>query len=254
MSFAEEVAKRLPAGMNLPDAFAAVFDWAEAEGQAGVLTRADPEAFESRYLTIYPLEAMDEPGASYVLFRLDGPPYPEPIPEGVTARLVTIADAAGDGGKMGFWLDDAGKQWVVNIDHGTPYLLTDDPLAALQFLALGYPEPAALPDASLTAAQAAIEWGGEPPLIPDGYRAFLTDTFGLRIPATAADLGIIIPAPDDTTDPVRAWLSAAMPVPDGPVFGQSPERPLVITRDMQAYLDADAIRALQDTFDYVILE
>ena len=253
MTFAEEVAARLPEGMTLPAPFAAVFDWAEAQGQAGVLGHGDPGAFSSRYLSIYPPEAMDEPGASHVLFRLDGPPFAEPVPEAVRERLVTIADAAGDGGKLGFWLDDAGQQWVVVIDHGWPYVLTDDPLVALTFLAMGYPEPAALPEAGWTAAEAALRWGADPPLLPDGYRAFLSRRFGVTHPARAADLGIAIPPPDDQTDPARIWLIRVMPQQEGTV-GQTPETPFIITKQMQAHLDDETIALLRQTYDYVVLE
>lgn len=207
MSFAENVRAKMPEALVLPDAFAAVFDWAEANGQKGRFTHTDA----GEYLSIYPLEVMNEPGASYVIFHAEGPPLAEPIPAEISARYVSIATAAGNGGKMGFWLGDAGVQQVVIFDHGWPYVLTSDPLVALQFLAMGYSEPAALKDPTMTAAAAAAYDDWDEPILPDGFHAFLKERFGVTPPTTAAALGITIPDYDDMSDPMRQWLDKHMP-------------------------------------------
>ena len=205
MSFADHVRAALPEALHLPDAFAVVFDWAEGHGHLGAFPKGQP------YVSLYPTALMNEPGASYLIFHPDGPPLATPIPEDIVQRYATIATAAGDGGTMGFWLDDTGKQQVVIFDHGWPYVLTDDPLKALLFLAIGYSEPAALTNASFTAQEAADDWGADTPLLPEAFRQFLQTQFGVTIPDRASDLGLAVPKYEDMTDPMRQWIRKLMP-------------------------------------------
>ena len=250
MTFADDYRAALPGGLHLPDAFAAVFDWAEAQGQHGRFSHGDPATFSNRFLSIYPQEVQNEPGASHVLFRFDTAPVHQP-PAEVHDRYATVARAAGDGGTMGFWRDDDGRQRIVIFDHGTPYVLTDDPLVALRFLAIGYPEPAALPDAGLTAAQAAAAWGADEPILPDGFRDLLQAEFGVTVPARAADLGIVIPAPDDMSDPMRRWLADLMPADDAVQRGLSEDSPLIIDAGTAAIIGPDGIARLRETFPFI---
>lgn len=202
MSFADDVRAKLPKALHLPEPFAAVFDWAEARNQVAKFNNASGRS----YLSIYPIDQLNADGASYLIFHAEGPPLAEPIPQDITARYASIATAAGDGGKMGFWLDDNGMQQVVIFNQGWPHVLTSDPLVALQFLAVGYPEPAAITDANLTAAETAKAEGYDTPLLADDYRAFLRDSFGVILPDTAAELGIVVPDDDDMSDPMRQWI------------------------------------------------
>lgn len=254
MTFAEEVTARLPDGLHLPEAFAATFGWAEAQGFAVTHDRPMDDPFRQRSLLIYPPSLRDAPGASYVAFSFEpGPPLHAPPPE-VVRRIVTLAVIAGDGGTLSLWLDDSGTQWIVVFDHGIPFVLTDDPLVALQFLAIGYPEPAAIGDATRTAAEIAARDGWEPPLPPAAFRAFLTDRFGVKTPDRASDLGITIP-PGDAPDPIRDWLDVHMPEPDAlPLPGSSPDHPFIITRDLRDLLDDQTLQGLRDAYDYVVEE
>jgi hypothetical protein len=253
-SFADEVRARLPAALHLPDAFAAVLDWAEAQGWRDVFRRGDSADFGSHFLSIYPPDQMDAPGASYVIFNFEaGPPIHAPT-EPMLARIATVAKIAGDGGRLGFWCDEDGKQWVVVFDHGVPYVLTDDPVAAVQFLGLGYPEPACLEDATLSPEQVTAYRRAPPILLPQAYRDFLTTRFGHPLPRTAADLGITIPAPE-APDALRDWMEAEIPTtPASVVPGSSPDAPFIITKAMQAVLDGPAIAVLQASFDHVEIE
>ena len=250
MSFADDYRAALPGGLHLPDAFAAVFDWAEARGQRGRFTHGDQAQVSNAFLSIYPLDVLEEPGASHVLLRFDTAPIHDPPTEALE-RYATFAQAAGDGGTLGFWRDDDGRQRIVVFDHGVPYILTDDPLVALQFLAIGYPKPAALTDAGLTALQAAEAWGAEEPILPDGFRGFLTARFGVTIPARAADLGIAIPQPDDMSDPVRRWLADLMPADDAVQPGLSADNPLIIDSGTAAIIGPDGIARLRETIPFI---
>ena len=180
-----------------------------------------------------------------------GPPLHEPPPE-VMARIVKFASAAGDGGCLSFWVDDNGQQRIVLFDHGMPFVLTDDPLVALQFLAMGYPEPAALNDATLSPAAYALAEGYDPPLLPTAFRTFLEDRFALSIPNSAADLGITIPS-DTASDPVRDWLSEVMPEPElGHIPGFTPENPFVITAELREIVGEDGIAGLRAAYPYIV--
>ncbi|NNE88773.1 MAG: hypothetical protein HKN27_11910 [Silicimonas sp.] len=205
MTFAQHVREALPAALHLPKAFADVFDWAEAAGQNATFPKGQP------FLSIYPLDQMNEPGASYLIFHPEGPPLAKPIPSEICERYATIATAAGDGGKMGFWLDDTGTQQIVIFDHGWPFVLTDDPIKALQFLSIGYPEPAALENASFLLREAVEYQGSEPPIVPTAFQEFITNHFGVDVPLRCSDLGLFIPEFEDMSDPMRQWMDRVRP-------------------------------------------
>jgi len=252
--FTDQVRARLPDALHLPEAFAITFDWLEGQGFSIQATMQDTPEFQQQALLIYPPDMANAPGASHVAFRVEaGPPMHAPPPEAL-ARVASVATIAGDGGSLAFWLDDLGKQQIVVFDHGWPYVMAADPLVALQFLAIGYPEPAALTDAGMTAAEAAAFDGAPPPVLPHAYRAFLEQQFGVTIPPRASDLGITIP--DGTAqDPMRDWYSridseaALYPMP-----GQHPDHPFLLTRALREALDDETIRLLRDSYDYVTEE
>ncbi|MBF9042364.1 hypothetical protein HKCCE4037_03435 [Rhodobacterales bacterium HKCCE4037] len=249
MSFAQDLREHLPDGLILPDPIAEAMDWVEAQGWGGVYTHRDPDAFSSRYLSIYPPEVRDQLGASLVVFTYEaGPPLHEPPPEAMN-RIATIASIAGDGGTLSLWRDNAGKQWFVVFNHGDPHVLTDDPLVALQFLAIGYSEPAALIDATLTPHEEARD---VPIILPDAFRAFVEDRFDVQVPARASDLGITIP-PNDARDPIRLWIDQIMPEPEiGSIPGMTAGNPYVITRDLRLALGDEGIAVLREAYEFVI--
>lgn len=197
MSFAGDIRAALPPALHLPDAVAQTMDWLEAQDHGGTFTHG-----HEPFLGIYPSDLRDAPGASFVLFHHEaGPPFHDP-PAEVTARIASIAKIAGDGGTLALWADPSDIQKIVVFNHGIPYVLTEDPLIALQFLAIGYSEPGALIDPTLTAADQAHHDMVDPPLLPTAFRAFLEETFHVTIPARAADLGITIPP--DTSPLIRS--------------------------------------------------
>ncbi|WP_339987606.1 hypothetical protein [Gymnodinialimonas ulvae] len=237
--------------MTLPEPFTQTFDWLEAQGWGGIFTRLDQEAFSSRYLSIYPPDVRDEYGASFVLFRFEaGPPLHDPPPQAI-ARITTIAKIAGDGGTLSFWLDDDGKQWITVFNHGIPHVLTDDPIVALQFLAIGYSEPGALTDPNVTPLEAQY---GDPITVPKAFQDFISATFGVSIPARASDLGIVIP-PESAPDPLRAWLDEVMPEPEiGAIPGMTAENPYIVTPELREILGDAGVAALRRVYEFVIEE
>ncbi|MEX3017181.1 hypothetical protein [Gymnodinialimonas hymeniacidonis] len=258
MSFSDTFKAQLPNGMSLPDAFADTFDWLEAQGWAGQLTyHPDPESFARNYLSIYPPKKMEHPNASFVLFSFEaGPPLAQP-PKDVKDRFVKLATIAGDGGILALWLDEKDAQHFVVFNHGIPHVLTQDPLVALQFLAIGYPEPAAA-NPNLTAEEQALQDGGDPPLLPEAFRSFLEERFDVVIPARASDLGIVVPA-DDASDPVRDYLdrfmpedsSAAAPHIEFSMLGLVPDQPFAITPELRSVLSDAQFDAIRQAFPYI---
>ena len=247
MSFSDSIRAALPDALHLPDAIAQTMDWLEAQGHGGTFTHGgDP------FLGIYPPDLRDAPGASFVLFHHEaGPPFHEP-PAEVTARIASIAKIAGDGGTLALWADPSDAQHVVVFNHGIPYVLTSDPLVALQFLAIGYSEPGALTDAMLTAPQQTTQDMAEPPLPPSAFRTYLETTFQITIPACASDLGITIP-PDTAPDPIRDWLDAMIPEPDpATIPGLTAENPYPITADLREALGDEGIAILRESYPFVI--
>lgn len=247
MSFANTIRTALPPALHLPDAIAQTMDWLEAQGHGGTFTHGGEP-----FLGIYPPELRDAPGASFVLFHHEaGPPFHEP-PEDVTARIASIAKIAGDGGTLALWVDPTDTQHLVVFSHGIPHVLTSDPLVALQFLAIGYTEPGALTDPSLTADQNAAQDRTEPPLLPTAYRTFVEGTFGVTIPPRASDLGIAIPA-DTAPDPIRDWLDQMMPEPDpATIPGMTAENPYILTRQLREILGDDGVAILRESYPHVI--
>ncbi len=255
MSFANDMRAHLPEALTLPDAFATVFDWAEARGQAGVFTNQDPSDFLSRYLTVYPLAQAFDPSMSHVLFNLQlGPPLHEPPPE-VASRVASIARIAGDGGTLALWRDDEDRQRIVVFNHGEPHVLTDDPVVALQFLAIGYVEPGALLYPDLTAAEQAIEHGSDtPPIPPTEFQAFVKSEFGVEVPERASDLGIVIPE-EGGPDPIRDWLDELMPEPEiGEIPGMTAENPYIVTRELREMMGDEGVAVLREFYEFVIEE
>lgn len=223
--FAQNLAKLMPAGITLPPELTQTFDWMEDQGWLHIREGGAPE---DHWLAFYPAEYIGHPVASHVTFGGTAMPFtdhwsaPDPA---IDARIAEIGETSGDGGRVAIWLDGAGKQQFVHIGHDTLGIITDDPLVLLQFLAMGYPEPGALPTTTLTPTQASLAYHGassladigpeDQPVIPTALQRFLKDRFGLDIPATAHDLGIT-DFPEyhsDTTDPFALWIAASTPEP-----------------------------------------
>ncbi len=203
-SFVDDMRGRLPPGMVLPEALAALFAWIEARG----LLHGSQRFEGDRYGT---LQALDEPvHGTVVLFRVETQAQatestrwldrtPDPA---LARRLVPFARTGSDGSHAAFWLDDAGRQHVVQLgSEGLACYLGATPLDFLRLCAVGYSEivvaldaPGEPPDDPVTALNAPfVDW--------------LVSTFRTTVPRTAAS--IVGDAPGtDGNDPFVAWLRA----------------------------------------------
>lgn len=262
MSYANELRQRLPKGMTLPEPFAQTFDWLEAQGWTTSHGLPGDDPFAQQSLLIYPPDFEPAHQASMVSFAYEpGPPVFAPPAEALE-RITTFATIDGSGGCMSFWLDDAGKQWIVVFNHGYPHVMTDDPLVALQFLAIGYLEPGTLLEPTMTVADCAeldAYLPEEMPIPPEGFRAFLTETFGVTIPERASDLGIRIPEAG-ASDPIRDYMRRIMPEDayeeheGDSVLGFVKAQPFVISAKLREHLSDAQLHALRLNFPFIVEE
>ncbi|WAJ26503.1 hypothetical protein [Antarcticirhabdus aurantiaca] len=206
MDFAQEMDKRLPAGMGMPGEFAALLQEIEARGWT-----MPSERHPGDRLGLLGSEAELQDGVvTTVLFR--GAPESEArdfgrdwfgdvVPD-IERRLVPFARTGGDGSYAAFWIDDAGEQRIVHLgSDGVTCLLGGTPLDFLRLLAIGYDEI-----------------GGDclagPHLPPDtpgrnaAYRDWLSARFGVSVPATAAEILGEVPdgLAEDSADPLWRWV------------------------------------------------
>lgn len=222
--FAQNLARLMPDWVTLPPALITTFDWLEDQGGLRIRGAGAPHEHS---LSIYPPELQNHPNASHVAFAAAEQGYTAhwevPDPQ-IDTRIAQIATTSGDGGRVAIWRDDGGTQHFVHIGHDTLGILTDDPLVLLQFLAMGYPEPGALPLTGLTPSQAFLDAHGvarlsdlpaqDHPVPPTALQGFLKREFGLDMPRSARDIGIADFAQyhDDTTsDPFALWLGHVTP-------------------------------------------
>lgn len=225
-TFAQNLMKLAPNWVILPPELIETFDWLEDQGWLTIREGGQPE---DHILFIYPPEARDQLGASHVVFGGTTIKYTEhwSTPNAdVDNRIFEIATTAGDGGRAVIWLDENGKQQFVQMGHDNAGIITDDPLVFMQFLAMGYIEPASLEQTDITPLQNFFDYHGvydldeivadERPVSPNAFQQFLKQRFGLNMPDTARDIGIntfteyLDP---DTTDPFARWLNSVTPEP-----------------------------------------
>lgn len=218
--FTQTLVSLLPAGITLPPELTMTFDWIEDQGWLKIRGDGRPE---DHSLLIYPPAHQNHPVASHVAFGNTALPYTghwsTSDPE-VDSRIFEFGETCGDGGRVAIWLDDSGKQQFVHISHDSLGIISDDPLALLQFLAMGYPEPGHLPRTDITPVQAYLDYHGvesldsfgpdKQPVFPTELQGFLKQRFGLEMPATAREIGIMdFPAyhAPETIDPFARWIT-----------------------------------------------
>jgi len=225
-TFAQNLMKLAPDWATLAPELIETFDWLEDQGWLTIRKDGQPEHYT---LLIYPPELANHFGASHVGFGGTTLKYTShwstPNTE-VDNRIFEIGTTSGDGGRLVLWLDEDGKQQFVQMGHDNAGIISDDPRVVLQFLAMGYPEPAALEQTDITPLQAFFDYHGvydldeidpaEHPVAPTALQAFLKERFGLDMPATARAIGIADSAPyqdEETADPFNRWLAAMTPEP-----------------------------------------
>ena len=147
--FSQHLIERMPSGMTMPPVLVEVMDWLEAQGGRETSSHGEALPFEHQSLALYPLEEWQTPGATlaafgyYGEFSLKGPPPPV---ADEAERTFFFVRTGGEGSYAGFWLDDAGKQWIVHHGSGSGSdwwgRISDDPKDLLRLMAIGYVEPA----------------------------------------------------------------------------------------------------------------
>jgi hypothetical protein len=145
----------------------------------------------------------------------------------VSDRLAPFCATGGDGSRAALWRDDDGRTQIVHMGSGSGStmagVLVEDAIDFLRLLAIGYDELCWPEDhhqtpwslyakhrAELEAVDDAkgLEWFGEfdEPL---QLRSWVSETFGVTVPATAAELvGNLGEMGDNSSDdPFLQWLS-----------------------------------------------
>jgi hypothetical protein len=142
--FTQNLMKLAPEWAALPSELAQTFDWMEDQGWLHIRDGGQPE---DHWLSIYPDQYLNHPSASSVTFggtSLTFTGHWETPKPALNNRLFEIGETSEDGCRLAIWRDDTGTQQFVHLSHDNAGIITDDPLAVLQFLAMGYPEPGIL--------------------------------------------------------------------------------------------------------------
>src|SRR5262245_12752519 len=188
----KQIERTLLPGMSVPEPLALLFGWIEEKGYF-------IERENRRIGLLYPLEKlktdwaeMKRPGGTYIEFFAEGNIhlkhwFGHERPE-ILNRLCVFAKTGADGSMTAFWIDDRGRQRIVHLGSGSGStlvcVLADDPVDFLRLLAIGYDE---------------ICWSSEftqPPNSEGGsfvhpnveYQNWVTQTFSVSIPKTAAEI------------------------------------------------------------------
>ncbi len=208
-----------PASNPAPDALARFFAWQQQQG----LTRASQRDNGEYGLIVEGQQRASlitvEPERDFMKYWTgnDDPALAD--------RVVVFFRIGGDGSHVGLWVDDAGQQHIVALGSGSGSTLSgvmaSDPVDFLRLLAIGYEELCWPDNYELTPEEIFAEEyladaddpGFEQEDFPDpeplALRAFLSESFGASVPATAAE---IITRPiaemdvDDSEDPFWRWV------------------------------------------------
>ena len=204
----------MPAGTTLPDPIGQLFDWIEDQG---LVTERNGERigtlFSPERMRATMTETVRE-GGTDIEFAARGTHYLPALygsrDERVLERFSVFAKTGADGSMGAFWRDDDGRVRIVHFGSGSGStlmcVLADDPVDFLRLLAIGYDEICW--DEHFSERPEALE----PRVLPnEPYRAWVTSTFGVTIPATALE---IIRHPnsmddDDPQDDFARWVRKA---------------------------------------------
>ena len=207
MTYAHEMAGRLPPTLPLPDEFRALFDWMETNN----LFMSSQRFPGDRLGLLGSEDEVNEDRVTAILFRVATPEQARDYGEAwlgkavpsIENRLVPFARTGGDGSHAAFWLDDDGGMQIVHLgSEGLVCLLGRTPLDLLRLLAIGYQE----------VSGDCLDDPDEPPSTSgrnEAYRTWLTERFGVTIPSKASEVlkaipGVLAEAPED---PFRRWVN-----------------------------------------------
>lgn len=210
-SFLATMKASFPKGMPLPEEFEKLFEWLEAND---FVDEYDNHAVARIYL------GQLAEGAPYGLEF--GPVDPEFVTvfansddPAVIDRLAPFVNIAFRSSHIALWRDDAGEQKFVYIgseaDSWMLFTLTDNPVDALRFLAIGYAELRCPEDFALPPEEVYEKWReeGDPPYVPPlQFRTWVKETFGVEVPRTASEIVSRFTHLDDhdSDDPFWYWV------------------------------------------------
>lgn len=209
MSFPDIMKAALKPGFHMPDAFAKLYDWIDAQGFTGKYTDGSDVTFGA----LAPIALLDgrEPildeetgkecayrrgGGTGTLFapdKNDGLHHWFDVEENDPrlARICCFAKTGGDGSMAAFWLDNEDQQHIVHMGSGSGSFLTcilaTDPIDFLRLNAIGYDEICwddeydTEPNANWKKSGVFVE-----PYEP--FRIWVRETFSVDIPLTAREI------------------------------------------------------------------
>ena len=208
MTYAQEMAGRLPAALPLPEEFRALFAWMEANGHF-MASQAYPG---DRLGLLGTHDEVDADRVTAILFRVATPEQAradgkawlgEAVPD-IESRLVPFARTGGDGSYAAFWLDEEGHSQIVHLgSEGQVCLLGRTPIDFLRLVAIGYQE----------ISGDCLEAPGKPPRGAGrnaAYRSWLIERYAVAIPHNAAKILGEIPdtLAESSDDPFWRWVQA----------------------------------------------
>jgi len=208
----DEIAAKMPRGMCVPKPMSMLFDWAEEHARCykdeGIRVCDLSDGVERPHN----LPDNHRMGGTAIRFRAYDDSRLHKYWFGRESHesengLRTFAWSGGEGSMAAFWLDPAGGQKFVHMGSGSGSqlvcVLADDPIDFLRLLAIGYDEIcwdqyfAAPPNTN-------SEYIVHPRV---DFQEWVTTTFGVSIPRTAAEIVRCPAQMDDTAsdDPFWKW-------------------------------------------------
>jgi hypothetical protein len=174
----------LPEGMSLAEPVRALMTWLEDGGQAFTSTSTG-----KRFLNVHPVAHIDGVW-SHLSFQTD----PEFMTywagnDALNARVAVLARCGGDGSVLAQWQSAGGPQYVFLGSEGDAFLLTDDPVAFVQIVTMGY---YSIEERATLEATPERNWtdfnGPDPWPEPRAVKEWVEAEFAVRYPACGAAL------------------------------------------------------------------
>jgi hypothetical protein len=193
----DQIEHTLPPRMYIPKPLELLFTWIDDNGF--FIDRDN-----RRVGFLYPLEKLkaewtktERSGGTHIEFFAEGNAnvkhyFGHERPE-VMNRVCVFAKTGAEGSRAAFWIDDDGKQRIVHLGSGSGStlvcVLADDPIDLLRLLAIGYDEICWNWHSAFSKPPNADRAAGGLFVRPNvEYQTWVTKTFSVTIPQTAAEI------------------------------------------------------------------
>lgn len=208
----------LPEGMSLPEPIVKLYEWIETRGsfsKDGAYGSLTPRMVEAGTEIGFHIE----PHSSTYYRAWFGSSHPE-----IPTRLLIIANTGGEGSRAGLWRNDAGETKVVHLGSGSGSTMVcqlgEQPVDFLRLLAMGYEElcwdehfsePPRFEREKVDDEDEEEELEPRRPHVE--FQDWVRDTFGVTIPATAAEIVRVCKMRDFSGgkiphDPFARWVAS----------------------------------------------